>query len=811
MQKVRRHEDEWVAPLVSGSRASWPLRRHGKGPLGPCFIVGTWDDFEGFHEMIWKAASEQYTLRMQMTEEEESFQILVGSRSWTNRLYPNFRDANPFDKHSVLGPNSGGHGVNWTMGRDPRECARPGAHFQIVLQCSTKTKFRVFWSSIAIADSIPKQLSIDCEQAVETALVTETSEKITDEVEDENVPTFVFSGPPIDVPSPAVEKLLGHERKVQVAQARQLLLDYENDTVYPRVEDAQFINRDGYEVFLLTDAMSQVRNRLQRPEASRICCEESVSQPIVIVALMAVHITKQARLDKLRHTLLSIQQQQVTHEAEFVMGISWYASTPEFCESLQNLFANFKTARSRCVTRKTRASSSYEAFCKSKDIPDPASTQDAPATVIVQQQHKHTQFQHIRAALDAVEDELRRLWCISPGSEHERPVWCIFGDDDDIWHPRRVAEFANAIRSHNLLSGVAAFASAARAEVAPAAQTGKHLSEDDLPTNVAEVDEFLKSTWGVRRNRDPNCMTWMESYNNAGAEATSLWTPGELAMEYFDFCMRLRLLHEFFETTGPQVIAHRFCDLRLDMFLITYPFMGREMGLELSWFDSGDVWMYFYANAGIDHESIFKNVEEGDSEGFSPSNGDDVHVSTSFPIRQAEKQLSEQVFEQLQPFERSLTPGRLTKYLASYRISLEVNLVRIHTRRIDQRTFDQIVFDSVMASFGSFVDKIWSRSPDLSSRPATRLFAVCQSFAKAMAKTYDVSILWHFPDEYMMPDPFQQAHNLQMQHLTTQGPQVEEEVIDVCEDTSSMKVDTADLLSSRICTDPLNFDPEELS
>merc|ERR1719316_2452376 len=99
-----------------------------------------------------------------------------------------------------------------------------------------------------------------------------------------------------------------------------------------------------------------------------------------------------------------------------------------------------------------------------------------------------------------------------------------------------------------------------------------------------------------------------------------------------------------------------------------------------------------------------------------------------------------------------MTPARLTKYLAQYRVALEVNFVRLHTRRIDQRTFDQMVFECAMASFGAFASKIWMRSPDLSSRPAAKLFKVCQSFAKTVAKSIDLSVLWHFPDEFILPE-----------------------------------------------------------
>merc|ERR1711879_223896 len=139
----------------------------GGNPLGCCFVIGSWDDWQEFHEMTWSASKLHYYLKVKMTEEEESFQILVGSMSWEKRLYPSRRDANPFDKHYVLGPSNGGHGVNWTMGRDYREECKPGAYFKIFLHCPNQGKFRVAWNKLADASLFGEKPVVDCQLAAD--------------------------------------------------------------------------------------------------------------------------------------------------------------------------------------------------------------------------------------------------------------------------------------------------------------------------------------------------------------------------------------------------------------------------------------------------------------------------------------------------------------------------------------------------------------------------------------------------------------------------------------------------------------------
>jgi len=64
----------------------------------------------------------------------ENFQLLK-SGSWDQTIYPSLPDATLFDSHLICGPDKGGHGKNWQIGKgypDARDHASPGAECGIV-------------------------------------------------------------------------------------------------------------------------------------------------------------------------------------------------------------------------------------------------------------------------------------------------------------------------------------------------------------------------------------------------------------------------------------------------------------------------------------------------------------------------------------------------------------------------------------------------------------------------------------------------------------------------------------------------------
>jgi len=118
-------------------------------PLGSCHILGWWDSFECLSKMTWDSKESRYWFRVQMTRREVSFQILVGGTSSEKRIYPSVNDAGPHVPHRAMGPDHGGQGVYWSIGRDPREGSREGVWYHIVLHCPVDGPLSVTWAKLS--------------------------------------------------------------------------------------------------------------------------------------------------------------------------------------------------------------------------------------------------------------------------------------------------------------------------------------------------------------------------------------------------------------------------------------------------------------------------------------------------------------------------------------------------------------------------------------------------------------------------------------------------------------------------------------
>jgi len=747
-------------------------------PYGRCYMVGTWDDFEGTREMEWDATEKKYKAFFRLAEDMERFQILANGTSFERRFYPDVNGANPKIRHRVMGPDGGGHGFDWVLSRAATEKGEAAPTYEIVLSCPNEFSPTVSWTKVENKngdDTTRKKGETSIKQVAQVAWEAEVAAEVSSNCHttEEDTSKTSMPGSSLDVP-PRSLAILEVERRRQLDAVEQKLTSYDRSPLFPRPEDEMHQCRDTYEMHLRNEALQTMRRRM----ADSIATNKAVKpKPIVLVALMAVHIASEARLKKLRDTLRSIEEQRLTAEdGDLVISISWHSPDAALREKLRKLLVEFQEHRSSSggvpVLRPQPATdtgskprSRFQNFMNEQlqkaAFEKEASSNDWQRTLLTEQSEKLMQFEHIKAALATAEAEMSTWWTQDEAASHS--IWCIFGDDDDLWHPERTSAFAKAIRNHRLADGVAAFVSVARADVRkPVAVGDARMDSSMLPRTASAVEDFLAtSPFARRRSQEDIFKEFMKQRRQAqfeGKDPATVVVPLELEMEYFDFCPRLRILKEFFATTSARILSHRFCDLRLDEFLISYARLGKEMGLELSWFDPGSVWMYFYSCTGIDMDGTWQNIEgQPENEGSNTSmpatlGGDNSgHVSTTFPIRKAELVLAEELREQLQYHDEGLTPAKLAKYLASYRINLEVLMVRLHTRTLDQRTFDGLVFDCAMNSFGTFIEKVQKRSRDLKSRGAEKLFKVCQSFASMLAQSLDVKVFWHRPDEYLMP------------------------------------------------------------
>lgn len=530
------------------------------------------------------------------------------------------------------------------------------------------------------------------------------------------------TSPPLDAPPRQLYLQLEPKRTDMARYVKLQLTEYDGSAFFPRTQDELHGCRDGYDVHVRCKAVKEIRKVLTNRECS--------IPKVTIIGLMAVHIASKKRLNKLRHALKSIQEQDLSScDAEFVLAIGWHASSPEFEAPVQELLDQLAKARAG---------------------PDGTGA----LTVLVRHEERQSQFQHVGAALHSAEVELQQRWGFRDGDQQGHSIWTIFGDDDDIWHPQRVAEYARVIKRHPLLDGVAAFVTTSRVDVKVPEEGGQVIDEVEVPQNAAEVEMFVLNKKGHRLNMTEACREWADALKAAGADAALLPAREDMSMEYFNFCPRLRIVHEFFHATSPKVIAHRYCDLRFMEFMMTYPYMGLEAGLELAWFDASG-WMYFYSNVGLAYEDFKRNYEtDEDGQDTSPMllGAERGHVSTTVSLEDVDIQLADEHFEEMQVNDESLTRSRLARYIAGFRSNMEMDIVRRHTRTMDQRVFDYIVYCWVVNSFGVYVEKIHKDSPKMKCSAAKQLFMLCQKIAKDLAEEFDVKVVWHMPDRFITPE-----------------------------------------------------------
>ena len=234
-------------------------------------------------------------------------------------------------------------------------------------------------------------------------------------------------------------------------------------------------------------------------------------------------------------------------------------------------------------------------------------------------------------------------------------------------------------------------------------EDSRGFSDDNLPLTEEDVNNYVRSGRGGRLESSEACRNWRRRLKGAGEARCALPLAEDLPLEYFDLCPRLRLMSEFFERTADDFVAHRYCDLRFLQFLETYPLVGREAGLEVSFFEPS-CWMYFYACAAVDDQQLERSVERAD--GVNVPVGVKGHMSSEVRIEAGEIALAARSLQEFQAVDARVTEGKLSRYWATYRNTLELYLVRHHSRTVDQRIFDTLVYLGVSGSFFKFAERV---------------------------------------------------------------------------------------------------------
>jgi len=375
-----------------------------------------------------------------------------------------------------------------------------------------------------------------------------------------------------------------------------------------------------------------------------------------------------------------------SNELEFVVSICWSAVTPGLKKAVRGALDEF------CAERQG-------------------------ATVIIRVEPQSSEFESFSAAFSAVKRKLG----VEGASASSRSIWLMFGDDRCLWHRDRVAECAHAIHRHSALDGVALFATATHVD---------YVDNKDLPLTVKEVDDFIASGHGWQMDDARPCPSWFEQLPLTGHDS--------LCMEYFQLCPCFRLVEEFFATTSAAVLAHRYCSLRFAEYLLSYPLFGRELGLEVSWFQPR-CWMYF-------HES--RVSLEGQWEQCIENQADtDKESSTS----SLDSFLAEEYFKDFNLSDHGIRCKQFVQQWAVFRDLMELVLVPRHCRTLDQRMFDRYVCTAVGETF-SLVATKHGDTLTRCSQAFTTLCRAGQDFAKSLAETLQVRVFWHFPDRFMETD-----------------------------------------------------------
>mmetsp|Transcript_133031 Transcript_133031/g.413647 ORF Transcript_133031/g.413647 Transcript_133031/m.413647 type:complete len:299 (+) Transcript_133031:233-1129(+) len=206
-------------------------------------------------------------------------------------------------------------------------------------------------------------------------------------------------------------------------------------------------------------------------------------------------------------------------------------------------------------------------------------------------------------------------------------------------------------------------------------------------------------------------------------------------------------MHEFLSTTSQELLSHRYCDLRYNEFLRLYPFKGGEMGLEIRFFFP-EPWMLFYATPIMADDHVKRIVEQADDTSVNINNG---HMSANYAVDGADEELGKRALPDFTHFDSSVSKGRLSRYWAAFRNSVENYIIRHAGEKIDQRLFDLIVYISLHSSFFKFKER-------LDTMPDAKAFAgigmmelIGQGYAKAISRRLDISVLWHRPTMVLAP------------------------------------------------------------
>ncbi|KAL3904691.1 MAG: hypothetical protein SGILL_009969 [Bacillariaceae sp.] len=148
---------------------------------------------------------------------------------------------------------------------------------------------------------------------------------------------------------------------------------------------------------------------------------------------------------------------------------------------------------------------------------------------------KKSQFQHFRALMPL-------SWVVNPSA------WLMFLDNDDMYHPFRVECFQKRVREEKADADVDGVFCGGKLLIDDLQFRSKFGDEAVIELNsILNRDDSLDGIMDVAASRDENA--------------------DKDVLEYFDFCIRTKVLKRFLSITPDEILAHRFCDVRFADFV----------------------------------------------------------------------------------------------------------------------------------------------------------------------------------------------------------------------------------------------------
>eukprot|EP00416_Gambierdiscus_australes_P033390 CAMPEP_0171109644 /NCGR_PEP_ID=MMETSP0766_2-20121228/70899_1 /TAXON_ID=439317 /ORGANISM="Gambierdiscus australes, Strain CAWD 149" /LENGTH=388 /DNA_ID=CAMNT_0011571411 /DNA_START=55 /DNA_END=1221 /DNA_ORIENTATION=+ len=145
--KVPSDDKSKAVPVDKLRKLNIKGQSHDDGPTPPAkySIVGTWDDWEP-RAMAWNIYGSCFEACATIgTDGSESFKILKNG-DWDGCVYPDRKDACPFDDHKVHGPDDGGLNEEWTIGYHANDKACVGSQYKIRMTVDPRgTPLKVTW------------------------------------------------------------------------------------------------------------------------------------------------------------------------------------------------------------------------------------------------------------------------------------------------------------------------------------------------------------------------------------------------------------------------------------------------------------------------------------------------------------------------------------------------------------------------------------------------------------------------------------------------------------------------------------------